>query len=93
MERPLFLEPLFYTFLEKWLQIKWSSEITLIRNSMTHKLGALDYRCYWQEQHGGDSAVVLKHFMLLCYYYIRIVLVGNDSESDIHCWKSYITTF
>ena len=26
--RTRFLEPLFYTFLEKWLQIKWSTQLS-----------------------------------------------------------------
>ena len=35
ISRTTFPEPLFYTFLEKWLQIKWSSEYTKI--SLTNK--------------------------------------------------------
>ena len=47
------------------------------------RLGMLLARTAW-------GTVAQKHFMLL---HIRIVvLVGNDSESDIHCKKSYITT-
>ena len=35
--RTTFVEPLFYTFLEKWLQIKWSNGLKSFFNLIFHK--------------------------------------------------------
>ena len=39
------LEPLFYTFLEKWLQIKWSTECRYITEAVNHQKAKQTWAC------------------------------------------------